>query len=342
MERSFLCELVLRLRELPSDNENSSWKLIFAALNNSADLEESHEKAAERFLTSPEVLGLLSKPFEAFPKPSHATKSTFETKTSAINVTPSSNAPYDIKEIKEDALWLSGSAKLDEVSALRVVVEEYQNRAAVQLLGPFSEQELVGIREVTGNSRFSSPIPVSLLSHGLEPEAIEKDFGTQNNRRQRILRNYLSERQFFLKSVERLLHTHFKNDSQVESGKGKGAVDESNWLERCGSRLVEKMQPLNVENSLLQCTKSIETNINNLQTGSGCFDGDRPEIEIEWARSQITEATHTMEIIWQFLRYKVDFPSSAIVLEWFRLQQSCGFLDSFELVCYSPLFSAVL
>jgi nuclear pore complex protein Nup188 len=317
-----------------SNDEHSSWRSVFAAINCSSTLGDSHEKAVEKFLTTPEVLELLSKPFEAFSKPSPATKSTFETKTSAINITPSSKAPYDIKEIKDDVLWLSESARLDEVSALRAVVEEYQNRASTQLLGPFSEQELVGIREVTGNNRFSSPIPVSLLSHGLEPEVIEKDFGTQDNRRQRILRTYLSERQFFLKSAERLLHTYFKNDARGVCGKGKGAVDDLSWLGRCSSRLIEKMEPLNVESALLRCIKAIGANVQNLQTGSGCFneDGGRPEIEMGWAQSQIIEATHSMEIIWQFLRYKVEFPSPQLVVEWFRLQQSCGFFDNFELV----------
>ena len=54
--------------------------------------------------------------------------------------------------MKEDALWLSEKAQIDETSALRVVVEECQSRAAARLSAPFSEDELTNIREAAGNS----------------------------------------------------------------------------------------------------------------------------------------------------------------------------------------------
>ena len=54
--------------------------------------------------------------------------------------------------MKEDALWLSEKAQIDETAALRVVVQECQSRAATRLRTPFSEEELAGIRETAGNS----------------------------------------------------------------------------------------------------------------------------------------------------------------------------------------------
>jgi nuclear pore complex protein Nup188 len=54
--------------------------------------------------------------------------------------------------VKEDALWLSEKAQIDETAALRVAVEECQSRAAARLITLFSEEELASIRETAGNS----------------------------------------------------------------------------------------------------------------------------------------------------------------------------------------------
>jgi len=275
------------------------------------------------------------KPFDAYPQPSPQTKATFETKTSAINVTPSSNSQYDIKEIKEDALWLSNTAKIDEVSALRVVVEECQSRTSALLLSRFSEEELLSIREAAGNSKYSSSLPVSYLALVAEPDAIQKTFETQTSRRQRILRTYLSERRHLLKCAEQLLYVcRFETDAGQENGKGKGLEIAPKWQVNCGRRLESKLSADNGDPFVLRCIKAIATNVSNLHTGSGWSlkDVNNEEIEMEWIRNQFAEATHAMEFIWHVFQRVMAFPSSQVVLEWYRLQQSCGFFSNFETV----------
>ena len=83
----------------------------------------------ESFFSDTQVQKLLARPFHPFSFTQSNTKAAFETKTAAINVAPTSNCEYDINKIKEDALWLSKEAQIDEVSALRIIVLEYQSRA---------------------------------------------------------------------------------------------------------------------------------------------------------------------------------------------------------------------
>jgi nuclear pore complex protein Nup188 len=291
----------------------------------------------ERFLADPEVLQLLAHPFDAHAQPSTQTKAAFETKTSAINVTPSSSAKYDIKEIKEDSLWLSKLAKIDEVSALRLVTEECQSRTSAQFLGQFSEEELASIRDAAGNNQYPSLLPVSLLVQGLDPNAFQQQFARKDTRRQRILRTFFSQRRYLLKCTERLIDVAFSNrDITEENGTGKGkAVElEPSWQVTCGMALASRVDLDNLEPIILRCIQALSTNLKNLDDGSGWSDedGERGNIEIEWARNQFTEATHAMELLWQFLANSVGVPSCQIILEWFRLQQSCGFFNIYESV----------
>jgi nuclear pore complex protein Nup188 len=322
-----------------SNVKYSSWKAVYSAITSNVELEVDHRAVIESFLSDPEVLRLLEHPFDAHPQPTTQSKAAFETKTSAINVTPSSSAKYDIKEIKEDSLWLSKVAKIDEVSALRLVTEECQSRNSAQLLGQFSEEELVSIRDAAGSSQYSSSIPVSLLVQGLDPDAIQQQFSRQDTRRQRLLRIYFSQRRYLLKCTERLVDAIFSNRHNTEQDgtgkdKGKSVELETSWQVTCGLALVSRWDLDNLEPIILRCIRAVSTNLNNLDEGSGWSDedGGRGDIEIDWVRNQFTEATHAMELLCQFLANSTGLPSGQTLLEWFRLQRSCGFFSNFESV----------
>jgi nuclear pore complex protein Nup188 len=176
---------------------------------------------------------------------------------------------------------------------------------------------------------------VSLLSGGTDPEAIQKAFETEDNRRQRIFYTYLSERRYLLKCAEQLFHVFFAfQDTQTENGKGKGLEVASSWLETIGKALAARMASRDTEEFILGCIKAITTNTQNLGTSSGWsgVDGEREDVESAWARNQLLEATHAMEIIWEFLIFMLEIPSSQVALAWFRLQQGCEFFNNFEAV----------
>ncbi|CAG8961829.1 hypothetical protein HYFRA_00014005 [Hymenoscyphus fraxineus] len=306
-----------------------SWKTVFTVIHHHIEGTAEKEPAIERFLSDTTVRQLLSHPFDES-KATPQSKSLFETKTSAINVTPSSDARFDINQVKADAGWLSSVGGFDEVSALRIVVQECQARASAKLLGPFSEEELTSIRESAGDSKFSSPVTATLLSRGADPVEIQAQFDTEDNRRQRILSIYLSERRYFLKCLERLLHAVSKKNAhdEGEAGKGKQTAVAHTWLEACGRDILAAMGP--TEAFFLLCLNAIEKNVRNIGAGSGWYDGARPEIEADWVRTQLTEATHTLELLAQMIFSDAQFPTSQLTLGWFRLLQSCEFFNSFS------------
>ena len=323
-----------------SNFDQSSWKAVYSAITNDTELRNDHRAVIQRFLLDDEVLQLLQKPFDAYAQPSAQSKAAFETKTSAINVTPSSTAKYDIKQIKEDSLWLSKAANIDEVSALRLVIEECQCRTSIQLLGNFSEEELVGIRDAAGNSQ--SSIPVSLLERGLDPEIIQQQFTLADTRKQRILRTYFSERRYLLKCSERLIDAYFSKTDLTgeygpgEFGKGKG-VETPSWKVTAGENLVRRIDLLNITPVILGCIGAVSKNLRNIDAGSGWADqdGDRGNIGLEWAHNQLTEATFALELLSQFILYILGSATSQLVLDWFRLQQAYGFFSNFESVFIS-------
>jgi nuclear pore complex protein Nup188 len=304
---------------------------VFSAIESTRQNSHASQIAVENYLTTPTVRALLARPFDSSP-PTAQTKSVFETKTSAINVTPSSDARYDIKQLKEDALWLSASAKIDEVSALRIVVQECQARTTAKLLGRFSEAELASIRESAGDSKFSSPVTASLLSRGADITELQVDFVTDDNRRQRILLLYLSERRYFLECLKRLIQAYFiKNHLDLENERRQVLPVADDWLQRVGRGFVTA-DISKIEDFRLQCLLSIRKNVESIGNGSGWYNGERQELEVDSVRTHLTEATHTMEILFYMIYFDDEFPTSGMILRWFELLRDCGFFDQFVMV----------
>ena len=296
------------------------WKTAFYAVLN----KESTE-VIEHFFSDPEVQHLLLRPFEAFPLPSPSTKLAFEAKTSAINVAPSPNARFDIKQLKEDTLWLSSEARIDEITALRVVVEEWQCSASTALLGPFSTQELRSIQEVADQN--SSFLPATLISQSTDADGIQREFVKQESRRLRILRTYLSERHFLLKCVSYLLQNNiYPPDENSPDEQNKEAETALASMDKVGRNLVLALGESDIW--LLSCIRAIGSNIEKIKNGSGWYKeiGGRNDVDVEWINTNISEATTAMEVMYQILDTSRDFPSSNTVLGWYDIAINTNFL----------------
>ena len=94
-----------------------SWRDVYTSVHSSPS---SLPPGIRSFLSDAESYNLLKRPLAPFLPPSSGTKSQFDHRTAAINITPDDSAPYNLTQIKEDALWLSTEGGIDEVVALRV------------------------------------------------------------------------------------------------------------------------------------------------------------------------------------------------------------------------------
>ncbi|PQE16945.1 hypothetical protein CJF30_00003662 [Rutstroemia sp. NJR-2017a BBW] len=265
-----------------------SWETAFFALADAC--ENGIQSNIEKFFSDPKVLDLLSQPCDAFPKPTADTKDAFEQKFRPINA---DNSSTEIQTAKDDALWLSKEADLDEVSALRVVIEEYQSRAYAQLLGPFSEEEIISLNDAIGDTKSTYVAP-----KGTDTQAES----TQSESESQGIRH--------IPSWYELLPVDL--------------VERWNGLNSFEVRLIQYIKAIRIK---------FEKLFQGGGSGWFTADGGREALELEWGNNQILEATHMMEIIFDHILSSSapDICQTGPLLEWFRLLGDFGFLNDLEM-----------
>lgn len=208
---------------------------------------------------------------------------------------------------------------------------ECQFRRASQLLGLFSEEETLNLQEATGNCKLSNSISCSLLPQGLQPSTIREEFEKLESRRLRILQTLLSERCYLWSCAEYLLHIFFLNldekedEKNVNNKEGIGAP----WLVEQANNFAQFLYSTGSEALILEYINAIRNSLETLRKGCSLFkeNGGQNELEEDWIETQVIEAIFSMKIIWHFLLYTIETPSSQFVLEWFRLLESNDFFD---------------
>ncbi|KAM0170987.1 hypothetical protein ACHAPF_008554 [Botrytis cinerea] len=314
-----------------------SWETAFFAL---LDIEENGAQITlEKFFKEPKVLSLLSNPVAAFPEPTNETKAEFKSKAAPINADHTS-ADYDVSKVSEDALWLSGMVTIDEVTALRLVVQEHQSRAYAQLLGKLSEEELISLQDAFGNKKSTNLISAGSFI-GTQAELAPSEEERQRNRRVRMLSIYLSERRFFWKCLTLIIQRPRLSPTPITP------LDD--WYEGLHIELLGRWKSSGASQSrMVELVKSIDAGLTKLfdakSEGSGwSLEGDgRDELELEWASNQIIEATHMMETIFYYIFSSdtaLDISHSDLVLEWFDFISKFKFLD--EMGMLHPTLQAV-
>ena len=306
---------------------------------------ENNNGSLKRYLTDPQTVHLLAHSSSPYSAPTGPTRSTFDTKTSSIHVPPSGNPRYDIGQIKEDTLWLSKETKIDEVSALRIAVLEWQTRPAVHLLRGSLVHEAAPQTNGLGGGQLQasfSGAASSLFakSSGLGTNA-PAAFNDADPRRRRLLEMYLSERRYILKTSE---YVTFAASCKTKNNVSGNVTDRaSSWLEEVGTAIIsawksDESAKIKGKNFVVQAVEALRSRIESLMTGSGWLSEESQEEEIEliWARNQILEMIHIMQILLIRLEpsmTKVITPD--LILPWYRLMSECGFLNSLQLVSLS-------
>ncbi|RMZ77982.1 hypothetical protein DV738_g4135, partial [Chaetothyriales sp. CBS 135597] len=205
------------------------------------------------FFADDRVRELLSKPVPAFPPPSQQSRSSLDSRTAAINITPSSSQQYNIEKIKQDALWLSTEANVDETEALRITILEWQYRPEACLKAGFSDAELASLRDALG--------PEDCERLGLVPHSplnrSESAFGSGDDTRSRLLQLYLSEKVRLLAVYNELLQRR----AQADPGPDSTGADKS------ARSLPFDLPQYKLDDVLSETCKAIGNWIDTLQTG---------------------------------------------------------------------------
>lgn len=320
--------------------EYRSWKATYVALSQLQG--EADNGSLRRHLTDPQTIQLLAHSSSPYSAPTSQTKSTFDTKTSSIHVQPSGNPRYDIAQIKEDTLWLSKETKVDEVSALRIAVLEWQTRPAVQLLRGSLVDEMAPLAGGLGGSQLQASFSAapSLLfgkSFGAGANA-PAPFNDAGPRRRRLLETYLSERRYILKTTE---YVTFAASCKAQVRSPNDITNQaSSWLEDVGTAVfttwkAEGSAQSKSQNFVAETVEALRSRTESLMRGSGWLseESQEEEIELAWARNQILDMIHIMQILLVRLDSSLrELITPDLMLPWYRLMNEYGFYDSLQLV----------
>ncbi|EOD45578.1 putative nucleoporin protein [Neofusicoccum parvum UCRNP2] len=320
---------------LTGEQQLLSWKDAFVALRDSKNGREGD--ALRAFLSDDANVAVLSKPFQPFQPPNTQSKSAFETKTAAINVTPSDNGQYNIDDIKEDTKWLSAEVNIEEVSALRIVVLEWHARPATQLLAGFTEEETLSVQDAAGGANLGSStfLPKSSIlaatASGMGQNFAA--FHSKEKRQIRILETYLSERIHILKISDLLvrLGAAAAQANGSASVAALGADAQPAWVGELGKRVFSSQKTGFIKDG----TKALQKRFQGIAAGSGWYK-DVPEGNEEaeelWGQSQLAEAICILQLIFTHVDTTPDLLPSDVVVDWFEAMAGCSFCKDIQLV----------
>lgn len=320
----------------------SSWRTTFLGLSQRPD--GINDEALQKHLKDAQSIQLLTRPFSPETPPTSNTKASFETRTSAINVSPSAHGRYDINQIKEDSLWLSKETKINEIAALRIAVLEWQTRPANRLLIFDASGDNHDYNNTLGVNRLKSSISALQSSFGgnQPPKEDEvKSFDDSRGRHQRLLQIYLSERRYLIKTCEFVifvaLFEALPQSSDKVAARSEGKWDRSGWLAEVGRHVLELWKLDERDGGRHFTVNAIEAlciRVQNLESGSDWLQDEpnRTQIEQTWGKNQLLEMIYIMQLLLTLLVFSTTLTRADTLLAWFRSMKKYGFFENFELV----------
>lgn len=153
------------------------------------------DHSLQQFLRDEKSTTALATCLAPSPTASAQSKADLDTRTSAVNVAPSSEGRYDVSQIKNDAIWLSKEADVDEITALRIAILEWQSRPL---------RRLVSCKPERSSSAFQSP---AFADTEQDPELQAPNDNGSNTasdqaRQNSLLCMLITERRYLIKVAE--------------------------------------------------------------------------------------------------------------------------------------------
>ena len=318
-----------------------SWESTFAGLSETSFRLKYGQ--LKRHLIDDDTVKILTQCLTPYPAATSQTKMAFEARTSAINVAPTARGRYNIQQLKEDALWLSKEANIDELSAMRLVVLEWQARPAIQLLHEPSEQDS-GLLKFDGkfvNSNFGLET-ASVARFKLSSAEIMETFKSPRERHLRLLYLYLSERKYLLKTVECIIfQTSYKSitDKNIDQPDTNVLEENRHWVDRLG---VSILKAWNLQGTVSKSNRNwfvdvilaMRSRVEALGEASGLLKDEEinEELEIAWRDGQVLELIHIMQTTFTLIQIYPGLTRTDALIHWFRFMSQYRFFEQFDTV----------
>ena len=162
-------------------------------------------------------------------------------------------------------------------------------------------------------------------------------FDDAGPRRRRLLETHLSERRYILKTTEYITFAA-SCKAQVRSPNNV-TIQESSWLEEVGTAIITTWMGDGAAQTKSKIfvaeIEALRSRTESLKTGSGWSsdESQQEEIELAWARNQILEMIHIMQILLIRLDLSLTSPITPdSILPWYRLMNDCAFYDNLQMV----------
>ncbi|CAI4219148.1 unnamed protein product [Parascedosporium putredinis] len=296
---------------LKGDRDILSWKAVATALSDPTGTRQTTQAVAD-FLKDPYVQDLVKNPTKTFAAQDDATAAEFETRTSAIHITPKANGKYDTKSVKADAQWLSKNARINLLAALRIVAIELQSRAEFHLAGPLSLQDSLNLQDAAGGNEVQSTNIVATLATpgSVDADALWEEFQKEESRKARIYVIYLYERRFFSMVASYVHSITFFERLPIATETPLLNLRELYGLPRPMSR----EDDTNGRRAFVERTVAVYLDLlgeltNLLDAGLEATTDDplvnQDDLAIDWLRTGVDQAVHTILVVFQALDYMV-------------------------------------
>lgn len=312
-----------------------SWRRAFL-YSNDPDGHADDGGNVYAFLSHPESIRLLSQSLNPFSPPSAKSKSEFESKTAAIHVESNNQGSIDLKEIKADAQWLSQKAGIDEITALRIAILEWQDRPATRLTTSLSTEEATSLQSAAGTDNLRVSLAGPNLAQILQqaPRSEESSsFATEASRRLRLRNLYLSERSHIVKTFRKLLALSLHDDNSSASATSEGNRELA--LHKLGVSVFKDKSAGDSLNQFLQdCVNSIRSRLADLEGDGGWLRAGESSEETEdiWRTTLVEEVVHILQIMFHQLQASSDIPGADLLLSWLHLMADYNFLETLQVV----------
>lgn len=275
----------------------------------------SHIELLTSVLSSDEALYSLTHPENPFPAPDGSSKTKFESQTSAI-VTSTANSKFpSIADLKKEALALSKTLNIQELSALRLVILEYESRDENAIVkSTFTPQ----IAEMEGLWK-ESTLKISDLK---SDEELEKEANT------RRLGIYLMEKRYVVVAATFLIRATLSaegSNSDAWKPLGQKVLDALIGNDKGYSTLKALAEGL--RGRIYSENSNVPAWIKEQSEQHG------EEVLFEWEKQFLTESIHLLQLIF-ILTYRPIFPSAKVVSLWFALMQDSRFLTEITGINY--------